>query len=143
MIVVSFEDAVTGEAYARVAELAERAKGLQASLTMAGATASGPSGLVTIRVGANGELDELVIDPRAMRFDAETLAQEIMAGYEEALSESRERMSALLGELMEDRDLGVLMTPGNQESLNTLTEQTLKEAVAKVNETTSRLRGQF
>jgi DNA-binding protein YbaB len=143
LIVVSFEEAVTGDAYARVAELAERAKGLQEALTTAGGTASGPSGLVTVRVGANGELEELTIAPRAMRLDAESLAQEIMAGYEEALAESRERMGALLGELMEDEDLGILMTPGNQDSLNVLTEQALKDAVSKMDEATSRLRRQF
>jgi hypothetical protein len=35
------------------------------------------------------------------------------------------------------------MTPGNQESLGVLTEQVLKDAVAKVESATGRLRGQF
>jgi DNA-binding protein YbaB len=140
---VSFEEAATGDAYARIAQLAERAKDMQASMAEIGATVTSLGGLVTVRVGFNGELQELTIDPRAMRYDAETLAQEIIAGYEEALGQQQDKMSELLGELMQDEDLGTLMTPGNQESLGALTEQVLKDAVAKVDSATSRLRGQF
>ncbi|MFC4065166.1 YbaB/EbfC family nucleoid-associated protein [Actinoplanes subglobosus] len=140
---MGIEDAIAGDAFARIAALAERAKGMQDALSRTGATAEGPAGLATVRVGFNGELEELTIDPRAMRLDSESLAQEIIGAYEEALGESRERMSGLLGELMGDDDLGLLMTPGNHDALASVTERSINEAVADVRSATEKLRGKF
>lgn len=140
---MNFEEAATGDALARIAKFAERAKEIQESIAAGGTSVEGPSGLVTMRVSFSGELEELTIDPRAMRLDSESLAQEIMGTYEEALGATREKMSDLLGELMEDEDLGVLMTPGNTDALNTLTESSLKDAMAQMEAATSKLRRRF
>jgi len=138
---MSFQDAVVGDGLARIAALAERAKGMQDALNEAGADGTGPAGLATVRVGFNGELEELTIEPRAMRLDSESLAQEIIGAYEEALSASRERITELLGELMEE--LAMLVTPGNEAALGTVTEQAIKETMAKVESATGRMRAQF
>lgn len=140
---MSFQDAVVGDGLARIAALAERAKGMQDALNEAGADGTGPAGLATVRVGFNGELEELTIEPRAMRLDSESLAQEIIGAYEEALSASRERITELLGELMEDEELAMLVTPGNEAALGTVTEQAIKETMAKVESATGRMRAQF
>ena len=140
---MSFQDAVVGDGLARIAALAERAKGMQDALNEAGADGTGPAGLATVRVGFNGELEELTIEPRAMRLDSESLAQEIIGAYEEALSASRERITELLGELMEDEELAMLVTPGNEAALGTVTEQAIKETMAKVESATGRVRAQF
>src|SRR3989440_7456072 len=54
-------------------------------------------GLVGVTVGPTGALTDVLIDPRAMRLDSQTLAESVMAAARQATARASEQAGGLFG----------------------------------------------
>ncbi|MFF0307135.1 YbaB/EbfC family nucleoid-associated protein [Streptosporangium sp. NPDC004379] len=67
-------------------------------------TGEGPSGHVRASVGPDGTVLEVVFDPRALRLDSRTLAEEVLAAVGEARSDAERRIHELMREGLDGFD---------------------------------------
>ncbi|GAA1376511.1 YbaB/EbfC family nucleoid-associated protein [Catellatospora chokoriensis] len=120
------------EVYERYTKLRGGLGTLQAKLKDVNATASSPTRLVTVKVGPQGQLIELVIhDDAYRRYPARELSSLILGLTRTAAAEAAEKMQQLLGEFMPaGTGAAEFVRTGDFDSLLSRTDETLGKPTA-------------
>jgi DNA-binding protein YbaB len=140
---VDHGEAIIAEELSNLGKLGERAKAMSEGLNALTVSNHGTTGLVHVVVGAGARLHELRIDPRAMRMDSESLAEEIVGAIDAATSTYEQKAMALVAELGDDLGLAGVFGPHHDEELTELTERGLQAALAESEQLMAQLRSRL
>ena len=81
----------------------QQVDGRLAALEETDADGEGAGGLVRVTAAPNGRIVGVTLDPRAMRLDSFTLAEELTAAAKQAQDAAEARVREALGDMFDDR----------------------------------------
>jgi DNA-binding protein YbaB len=140
---VDVGDAMIAEELSRLGKLGERAKEMSDKLNELTVEESAAGGLVRVVVGGGGRLQELQIDPRAMRLDSEGLAREIVGAFDAAFDAYQVRTMELVADIAGESNLADIFGPHGDERLTELTQEGLHEAMSDYENVMAQLRSRL